>query len=219
MRSFFMTESLFIFGNGLRRSIDPDYFDLKTGLKCAWDNAKLTNADKQLILQSINKSRQTVPTLLAQQSQRHNLLVGCTDLAQQKAEARSLLKVSPLLVTIMALKNPAILRWYRYGVQKKITHHTTWSPTQIFDRIGWTFFTFILNCNEGLGVIDLWTCVGWSVGVMPPAHLGCDVMWLLVSRLQKLTLISKFWFKRDAFLALSLILMGVLRVWGAHAGL
>ena len=105
-----MTESLFIFGNGLGRSIDPDYFDLKTGLKRAWDNAKLTNADKQLILQSINKSRQTVPTLLAQQSQRHNLLVGCTDLAQQKEEARSLLKVSPLLVTIMALKSPAILR-------------------------------------------------------------------------------------------------------------
>ena len=42
-----MTESLFIFGNGLGRSIDPDYFDLKTGLKRAWD--KVVYSDTTLL--------------------------------------------------------------------------------------------------------------------------------------------------------------------------
>jgi hypothetical protein len=68
-----MTESLFIFGNGLGRSIDPDYFDLKTGLKRAWDNAKLTNADKQLILQSINKSPDNLKVLPETEDELYNL--------------------------------------------------------------------------------------------------------------------------------------------------
>ena len=42
-----MTKSLFIFGNGLGRSIDPDYFDLKTGLKRAWD--KVVYSDTTLL--------------------------------------------------------------------------------------------------------------------------------------------------------------------------
>lgn len=80
-------------------------FDSDTNpyLKINTANVKKNNSQQPL-------NWQTVQTLLAQQSQRHNLLVGCTDLAQQKAEARSLLKVSPLLVTIMDLKSPAILR-------------------------------------------------------------------------------------------------------------
>ncbi len=45
-----MVQSLFIFGNGLGRSIDPQFFDLKPALEHAW-NAKgsLTEAQKDLI--------------------------------------------------------------------------------------------------------------------------------------------------------------------------
>ena len=87
-----MTESLFIFGNGLGWSIDPDYFDLKTGLKRAWDNAKLTNADKQLILlvaqgfMGMSQPKATEVTLTAK-------VWGCAGIESHDQRSRVLKKI------------------------------------------------------------------------------------------------------------------------------
>lgn len=50
-----MTNSLFLFGNGLGMSIDPNFYSIESGLNRAWDDSGLTDADKALIYQALGR--------------------------------------------------------------------------------------------------------------------------------------------------------------------
>ncbi len=44
--------STIIFGNGVGMALDPDYFQLKTGLKTVWDNSNLLSVSHKKLIQS-----------------------------------------------------------------------------------------------------------------------------------------------------------------------
>lgn len=50
-----MTNSLFLFGNGLGMSIDPNFYSIESGLNRARDDSGLTDADKALIYQALGR--------------------------------------------------------------------------------------------------------------------------------------------------------------------
>ena len=66
-----MTESLFIFGNGLGMSIDPDYFSLESGLKRAW--AGVDEAQRELICQSLGLKKEKKDSAPKSEGQLYNL--------------------------------------------------------------------------------------------------------------------------------------------------
>lgn len=50
-----MARATFIFGNGLGRALDNDYFDLTAGLREVWtNNDQFTNAQRDLVISSLN---------------------------------------------------------------------------------------------------------------------------------------------------------------------
>ncbi len=75
-----MSRSIIIFGNGLGMSLDPDYFELQSGLEYVWNsNDYLSDVHKELILSAISDTTEKIPPSSEEQLDKLQIAIIATE--------------------------------------------------------------------------------------------------------------------------------------------